>query len=65
MRFCLYISTKDVVIKLRPAGSSLEGFRSMQNRIGRNRIEQIAEADLLAVTLFADVWFMIGTKGFR
>jgi hypothetical protein len=34
----------------------MEGFRSMLNNKGRNRIEQDAEADLLAVMLFADVW---------
>jgi len=28
-------------------------------------VEQIAEADLLAVMLFANVWFMVNTKGFR
>jgi hypothetical protein len=30
-----------------------------------NRIEQDAEADLLTVMLFADVWSLIKLKGFR
>ena len=28
-----------------------------------NGVEQIAEADLLAVMLFADVWFVVEQKG--
>ena len=35
----------------------------MQNNIGGNRIEQDAEADLLAVMLFADEWFAVKQKG--
>jgi hypothetical protein len=35
----------------------------MQNNIGRNRIEQDAEADLLAVMLFADDWFEVKQIG--
>ena len=35
----------------------------MQNNIGINRIEQDAEADLLAVMLFADVGFEVKQKG--
>ena len=45
------------------AGSGLEGFRSMQNYLGRNRIEQIATADLLVVMLFANAWRMVRQKG--
>ena len=37
----------------------------MQKNIGRNRIEQDAEADLLAVMLFADDWFKVKQKGLR
>ena len=33
----------------------MEGFRGMQNNMGRNRIEQDAEADLLTVMLFAKI----------
>jgi hypothetical protein len=35
----------------------------MENNIGRNRIEQDAETDLLTVMLFADVWFDVKQKG--
>jgi hypothetical protein len=28
-------------------------------------VEQYAEADLLAVMLFADAWFMVSPEGFR
>ena len=28
-------------------------------------VEQFVEADLLAVILFADLWFMVNPKGFR
>ena len=34
----------------------------MQNNIGGNRIEQDAEADLLAVMLFADIWLLTKTQ---
>lgn len=40
----------------------MEGFKSMLNYLGRNRIEQDAEADLLAVRLFADVWLIVKLK---
>jgi len=31
--------------------------------IRKREVEQIAEADLLAVMLFADVWFVVKLKG--
>jgi len=35
----------------------------MLNNLVRNRIEQDAEADLLTVMFFADVWFEVKQKG--
>jgi len=37
----------------------------MQNNIGGNRIEQDAEADLLAVMLFANVGLLCSKKGLQ
>jgi hypothetical protein len=41
----------------------LEGYKSMLNNLGRNRIEQDATADLLVVMLFAHAWQMVRQKG--
>jgi hypothetical protein len=37
----------------------------MENNMGRNRIEQDAEADLLAVMLFANVGLLCCKKGLQ
>ena len=50
---------------MRHAGSGSEGFRSRVNKLRINRIEQDAEADLLAVMFFADVRFSLNKKGLK
>ena len=37
----------------------------MENNMGRNRIEQDAEADLLAVMLFANMGLLYSKKGLQ
>jgi hypothetical protein len=44
------------------AGSCLEGCKSILINLGRNRIEQDAEADLLTVMLFANVRLVVEQK---
>ena len=63
VRFFPDFSASDGDIDEGPAGSGLEGFRSMQTYIRNNRIEQIATADLLVVMLFANAWRMVRQKG--
>ena len=49
-------------IDVEHAGWDLEGCKSMLNNLGKNRIEQVAKADLLAVMLFADKWLIVRKK---
>ena len=63
MRFFPDFSACDGDINEGHAGLGLEGFKSMQTYLRKNKIEQIATADLLVVMLFAHVWRIECQKG--